>query len=200
VKQISEKNPDLVELRLDKVRNLHVLERIGKVKMFPLIATDKSNRETVEKEKMLLTAASSGFEYVDVDASSDTTSSLVQMAKAFGSKVITSFHDYSGTPALGDLKEILRSEEKGPGDLFKIVTTAQHPRDNLTVLELLESKPPDTKLVSFAMGSLGVPSRVLSPLFGAEFTFAALSDNSATADGQLSIDKLRGAWQSLGLQ
>jgi 3-dehydroquinate dehydratase type I len=200
VKRIFEKTPDLVEFRLDRVRDLHVLERIGKMKTFPAIATDKSNRGSVEKEKTLLTAAASGFEYIDVDATSATTSGLVHRAKAFGSKVIASFHDYSGTPALGDLKEILRSEQKGPGDLFKIVTTAQHPRDNLTVLGLLESKPPDTKLISFAMGSLGVPSRVLSPLFGAEFTFAALSDNSATADGQLSIDKLRGAWQSLGLQ
>ncbi len=200
IERISEKSPDLVEFRLDSVRDADVVERIGKVKPFPAIATDKSNRESIEREKVLLTAAASGFEYVDIDAAYPSTSTLVPQAHDCGSKVIISFHDYFGTPTLSDLQGILMSERKSRGDLFKIVTTARHPRDNLTVLGFLESKPANTKLVSFAMGSIGVPSRVLSPLFGAEFTFAALTDDSATADGQLSIDRLRDAWQSLGVQ
>ena len=198
--QISVKNPDLVEFRLDRVQNTDVVKRIGKVKRFPAIATDKSNKESKEKEKTLLIAAESGFDYVDVDAAAASTSTIVDKAKTSGSKVIISSHDYSGTPSLSVLREVLRSEQKINGDLFKIVTTARHPRDNLTVLEFLASKPQNIKLVSFAMGSMGVPSRVLSPIFGAEFTFAALSDNSATADGQLGIDRLRDAWQSLGIQ
>jgi 3-dehydroquinate dehydratase-1 len=200
VGRVSKKSPDLVEFRLDKTRNPDIVERIGKLKSFQSIATDKSNRAAKDKETMLLTAAENGFDYVDVDSAAASTSTIVQKARDRGSKVIVSFHDHSGTPSQNDLQEVLRSEQKSHGDLFKIVTTARYPRDNLAVLGFLESKPVDTKLVSFAMGSLGVPSRVLCPLFGAEFTFAALSDDSATADGQLSIDRLRDAWQSLGLR
>ena len=48
-----------------------------------------------------------------------------------------------------------------------------------------------TPVVYFAIGKLGVPSRVISPIFGAEFTFAAMNEESRTAVGQLSIDDLR---------
>ena len=169
------------------------------MKPFQAIATDKSNRASADKEEILLAAAAGGFEYVDLDVASAPSNTAIEKAKACGAKVIVSYHDHVGTPTLGDLQQILLSERQSGGDVFKIVTTAQHPRDNLTVLWFLEKKPPNTKLVSFAMGPIGVPSRVLSPFFGAEFTFAALSDDSTTADGQLSIDTLRSVWQTLGL-
>ena len=83
--------------------------------------------------------------------------------------------------------------------MYKIVTTAKYPRDNLTVLNFVENNATTARLVSFAMGPLGIPSRVLSPLFGAEFTFASLGEQSRTAEGQLSIDNLRNVWQILGV-
>jgi 3-dehydroquinate dehydratase/shikimate dehydrogenase len=86
------------------------------------------------------------------------------------------------------------------GDVCKIVTTAVHPRDNLTILDFLERHSQSTRLVSFAMGSVGTPSRILSPLFGGEFTFASIDEKSTTAEGQLSIDHLRTVWQLLGIQ
>jgi 3-dehydroquinate dehydratase len=49
------------------------------------------------------------------------------------------------------------------------------------------------------MGKLGIASRVLSPFFGAEFTFASIDDQSKTAEGQMSIDDLRWVWKMLGL-
>jgi 3-dehydroquinate dehydratase type I len=81
----------------------------------------------------------------------------------------------------------------------KIVTAAKHPRDNLTILSFVESNASTSRLVSFAMGQIGIPSRVLATLYGAEFTFASLGEESQTAEGQLSIDNLRKVWQILGV-
>jgi 3-dehydroquinate dehydratase type I len=120
--------------------------------------------------------------------------------KSEGAEVILSFHDDSRTPPREELTKILEAEKKLGGDICKIVTTARQPRDNLTLLSFVENESANVRLVSFAMGTHGVPSRILSPWFGAEFTFAALSDKLKTAEGQLTIDELRSAWQILGLQ
>ena len=198
IKQIVTKKPDLVEFRLDKLREARLLEEIGHKKSFPAIATDKSNRGPLMTLELLSQAALAGFELVDVElASSEST---VRQLKSKGAEIILSFHDYSRTPSTRELMKVLNEERKAGGDICKIVTTANKAHDNLTILDFVEDEAANTRLVSFAMGTHGIPSRVLSPLFGAEFTFAAISHESGTADGQLSIDELRSAWQILGVQ
>jgi 3-dehydroquinate dehydratase len=49
------------------------------------------------------------------------------------------------------------------------------------------------------MGRLGIPSRVLSPIFGAYFTFASSSSGRETAAGQIPIDNLRALYKELGV-
>jgi len=168
------------------------------LKQYPAIATVKSKRDNLRK--FLLGAAYSGFEFVDVDLAASRASDIVKELKGAGTEVIVSFHDNSKTPKRKELMRILKAEIKAGGDVAKIVTTAVHEVDNLEVLNLLKDKPSDSRLVTFAMGRHGVPSRILSPLFGAEFTFASLNELSKTAEGQLTIDNLRSAWQLLGVQ
>jgi len=198
--RISSKKPDLVEFRTDNLSDPTILRAIAKrKKTFTSIATDKANRDATIRRRLLVSAATAGFEFVDVEFRPDDRSVLDEI-KACGAKAIISFHDYSRTPSLEGLYRILNAAKKMKGDIYKIVTTAVHPKDNLTILSFLEKKTKETKLVSFAMGPSGIPSRILSPLFGSEFTFAALDEESTTADGQLSIDNLRSAWDILGLQ
>jgi 3-dehydroquinate dehydratase-1 len=175
-----------------------MLRRITEKKSFPAIATDKSGRASTTQ--FLDEAAAAGFEFVDVDVSSDRAEPTVKQLKSHGVQVILSFHDYSKTPSSDQLRKVLDAERKVGGDVCKIVTTALLPRDNLTVLDFVGSEAERTRLVSFAMGARGIPSRILSPFFGAEFTFASLTEESKTAEGQLSIDNLRNAWQILGVQ
>jgi 3-dehydroquinate dehydratase len=47
------------------------------------------------------------------------------------------------------------------------------------------------------MGELGKTSRLLSPIFGAFFTFASLEKGSETAPGQISIKEMRTAYSLL---
>jgi 3-dehydroquinate dehydratase/shikimate dehydrogenase len=197
---ISQKKPDLVEFRLDNLNNFTLLEHIARKKSFPAIASDRSERDVALTKKMLMTAASSGFEYVDIDLHSTITESDIRRFKSAGSELIRSFHDFSKTPCSGKLDQVLDSQIKAGGDICKVVTTAVTLGDNLSILRFVEEKSPVTRLVSFAMGWYGVPSRILSPLFGSEFTFASLSEDSRTAEGQLTVDKLRSVWQILGVQ
>ena len=196
--QISTKKPDLLEIRMDKLEDRRILGQIFARKPSPLIATDRSDRDPSTKRERLIYAAGLGFEFIDLDLSNADTATVRQL-KSKGARIILSFHDYSRTPSANELTKVVKSLTARGSDICKIVTTARLPRDNLTILGFLAKEVAHAKLVSFAMGSLGVPSRILSPWFGAEFTFAALSSDSTTAEGQLTIEQLRGAWQALGL-
>ena len=199
MEQISSKKPDLLEVRLDKLQDHRILKEIAAKKSFPLIATDRSDCALTSKIEKLTYAAGAGFDLVDLDLATSNASAIRQI-KSKDAKVILSSHNYSETPTRDQLIKILEAEEKSGCDICKIVTTARVPRDNLTVLGFVQSESAGARLVSFAMGMNGIPSRILSPWFGAEFTFASLSDESKTAEGQLTIDELRSAWQILGLR
>jgi 3-dehydroquinate dehydratase-1 len=200
IEQIASKKPDLVEFRLDKLHEPGLLEEIVHRKSFPVIATDKSDRGSIATSELLSHAAAAGFDLVDIELSAALSNHIVKKLKSHGSEVIVSFHDRSRTPSSEDLRKVLQAEKKAGGDLCKVVTTAVKPSDNLTILGFVEDESTSTRLVSFAMGPHGVPSRILSPWFGAEFTFAAISEESKTADGQLSVDTLRMVWQTLGIE
>ena len=198
MEQINSKKPDLVEFRLDQSTNPQILSKITEKKSFPAIATDRSGRASTPK--FLEEAAAAGFEFVDIDISSDHIEPRIKQLRSHDAQVILSSHDYSNTPSADQLRKILEAERKAGGDVCKIVTTALEARDNLTILDFVSTEAAQTRLVAFAMGSRGIPSRILSPYFGAEFTFASLTEESKTAEGQLSIDNLRNAWQILGIQ
>ena len=48
------------------------------------------------------------------------------------------------------------------------------------------------------MGEQGKVSRLLSPMFGAFFTFASLDQGNETAAGQMTIQEMRAAYDLLG--
>jgi 3-dehydroquinate dehydratase type I len=197
--RICVKRPDLVEFRTDRLHRFSILEDIAQKKKFPAIITDKTKRGLKDRN-VLLEATSAGFEFVDVDLFSDITGGELRKVRANGTELITSFHDSAATPSIDALRRVLSRAMKRGGNICKIVTTAKEPKDNLTILNFLEENSRKARLVSFAMGPIGIPSRILSPLFGSEFTFAALSEQSSTAPGQLSIDDLRHVWGLIGLQ
>ena len=87
------------------------------------------------------------------------------------------------------MKQIVNQQSKAGADICKVVTTARSFEDNLSVLQLI-SEFPKTKLVSFAMGPLGVTSRVLCPLVGGDFTYASIEKGKESAPGQITVRDL----------
>jgi 3-dehydroquinate dehydratase type I len=195
-----ESHPDFIELRLDCLETDCDLVVLAADRKTPLIATDKNPRTPAERRAILLNAAKSGFEYVDIDLNSPTLKGTVREIKASGAKCIVSFHDCNGTPNAAELTAVLKRQLGDGAEVCKIVTTAQKLEDNLTLLQFISQCAAEAKLVCFAMGELGKTSRLLSPVFGGVFTFASLERGGETAPGQMTLHEMRAAYELLGLE
>lgn len=196
---------DFIEVRLDRLKKYNKLSDIAKCSKVPLIATNRpiqqqgkfSGSETKRKQT-LLNAAKGDFEYVDLELSALGESITRKICDA-GAKLIVSFHDFNKTPSLPQMNKILEQEISSGADICKIVTMAKSIEDSLTTLNFVSKAHKRTKVVCFAMGPLGKPSRLLSPLFGAFFTIASLDRERETAPGQLTVQEMKLIYQTLGL-
>lgn len=206
IEKAEAKGANFIEVRLDGLKEQNKLADITHCSNTPLIATNRSTRckgkflgGESQRQKILLNAARSGFEYVDIELSTTKLKDVVYNLLEMGVKPIVSFHDFDGTPNSAQLNRILKKEIANKADVCKIVTTARSIGDNLTVLDFTSKACKDAKIVCFSMGELGKISRLLSPVFGAFFTIASLESGRETAEGQLSISDMRSTYKTLGL-
>jgi len=137
----------------------------------------------------ILERAAEVADYIDVELGADS-GRIRDAAHAKGGKLIISWHDFRKTPSLSNLSEVVARERKAGADVCKAIATARSFSDNTILLELVGSKAKEFPLVAFCMGELGIASRILSPLFGAAFTYACLEYGRESAAGQVSIDDL----------
>ena len=151
-----------------------------------------------ERQQTLLNAAKNGFEYVDVDLSSPKHKETIDKLKQLGAKPIVSYHKFDGALSVCEMEKVLEQEIASGASVCKIVTTAKKIEDNLAVLNFVSAMSSKAKLVCFCMGEQGKVSRLLSPMFGAFFTFASLEQGSETAAGQMTIQEMRAAYDLLG--
>jgi 3-dehydroquinate dehydratase/shikimate dehydrogenase len=115
-----------------------------------------------------------------------------------GPRRILSWHDINGTPL--DLAERVRPLLGAPDvDLVKIVTFAELAGDNLRIRDLLRGAPRG-RVIAFAMGAKGTPSRILAARWGSAATFAPRRGAPDSAPGQVSIEDLDEVyhWRTIG--
>ncbi|MGD0645124.1 MAG: type I 3-dehydroquinate dehydratase [Candidatus Bathyarchaeia archaeon] len=207
--KIAEKaKADLIEVRLDCIETSRPdLTDLVKSAKIPLIATNKLPSEKgyfagteAERQQTLFNAAENGFEYIDVDLSSPNPKETINKLKVLGAKPIVSFHKFDGALSVPEMKIVLEQEIAIGADVCKIIVTAKKNEDNLTALNFVSTVTSKAKLVCFCMGELGKLSRLLSPMFGAFFTFASLQEGSETAAGQMTIQEMRAAYDLLELK
>ena len=207
IEKAEAQHADLIEIRLDSLKNHDRIAEIPRCSKTPLIATNKpmknhgkfSGSET-ERQKILLDAARNGFTYVDVDLGTPKQTELISSLHEAGAKVIVSFHDFELTPPISKLGKVLDEEVALGADVCKIITTARTVKDNVITLNFVSEASKKVKLVCFAMGELGHHSRLVSPVFGAFFTFASLDEKRKTAKGQLTIQEMHNAYEARGLK
>lgn len=207
IEQAEKTKVDFIEVRLDCLEISRKLSDFSASTKIPLIATNKLQSEKgffagteTERQQTLLNAAKNGFEYVDVDLSSPKHKETISKIKLLGAKPIVSFHKFDGTLNVSAMEKILDEEISSGAYICKIVTTAKQIEDNLPALSFVSFASSKAKLVCFCMGEHGKISRLLSPLFGAYFTFASLEQGSGTAAGQMSISEMRAAYTLLGIK
>ena len=196
---------DLVEVRLDRLNNYQGLSKVAGAVEIPVVATNRPvsqkgsfARSESERLSLLMDAVEGGADYVDIESSTNNLDQVIETFRKTSAKIILSHHDHSRTPKLSELKSTLAKLQKSKSDIYKIVTTARSPEDNLTILSLLKTSHKTNPLVSFAMGQPGVWSRLLAPFYGAHFTYASLERGLETAAGQPSISELRRIYQMVG--
>ena len=184
-----EQGARLVELRLDYIRGEVNLKRLITDRPCPVVISCRRERDggkwpgSEEQRLMLLrTAIAEGVEYVDLEE--DVAGSIPRFGKT---KRIVSHHDFRKTP--DGLDTIHNRLSQLDPDVVKICTMANHPHDNLRILEL--TRKSEVPMVGICMGDIGTPSRILAGKFGAPFTYATFHHERTLAPGQLSFDQMQ---------
>ncbi|MDI9643843.1 MAG: type I 3-dehydroquinate dehydratase [Candidatus Verstraetearchaeota archaeon] len=189
---------DLVELRLDTLEGLDA-EKVREVLRMtsslgiPRIATVMPRSlfggftgGPAERGRLILEAADQA-EYVDVGAELGTLLPEVLGRATKKAEVVLSWHP----ERVLTLAEAKKFVEAWPGcSVYKVAMPAKNAEDNIRALELSLALGGVRRIV-FCHGRGGKASRILSPLFGAEWVYASLRAGRETAPGQLGIADLR---------
>lgn len=113
----------------------------------------------------------------------------MEIAKEFNVETIISYHDYHSTPDFITLQRRLDEAINAEADIAKICTTAHTDVDNGTMLRFVKENRklnPEKRLMAWAMGEYGTPSRYLN---NGEMVFASVGEPSAP--GQLPLPEVR---------
>jgi 3-dehydroquinate dehydratase/shikimate dehydrogenase len=154
-----------------------------------------------ERLDILRTAAASGATFVDVDYRLS-----LELGEVRGEGTchrIVSRHETESTPA--DLEEFTEEVRAVlyEGDLIKVVTHAERCEDGLRMLRFVRET--GGGMIGFCSGEAGSFTRVLAPIFGSPFTYAAPAEIPgeppavATAPGQVRVNDLRALFPPGGI-
>ena len=191
----------LYEVRMDLVGS--DWPRVAAALALPWIACNRlasqgggCHSEEPERLDSLKRAIDLGAAFVDIEMTAPDVRAFVSSVKG-SVRVLVSHHDFELTETEDSLVNIVERERALGADVCKVVTTARSTEDCVTMVRLvrrLQAEP----IVAFAMGHLGMASRVLSPLAGAMFTYASLSVGREAAPGQLTVGALRALYDAIG--
>jgi len=192
---------DLFEVRIDLIGD--GWQQLAKQLKKPWVACNRSADELgkwqgdeARRIEELLKAVELGADIVDIELGTRNLGEAIKQIKK-RAKCLLSLHELEGTPPLDKMREVVQRELEAGADICKVATTAQRFEDNLTVLQLITDFP-ETKVVSSAMGPLGIMSRILCPLVGGYFTYASVEKGRESAPGQLTVKDLRQIYQMVG--
>jgi len=219
-----EKSPDLIELRFDYINEAELIthsllkELVSIIPLkIPKIFTFRRKQEggqyhlnANDRLEVLKRLIEVKPEYLDIEINSESVvlKDIIDLAYNNKVKLIFSYHDFEKSVSYEETAEILNKFDeklkvelsidldKINGSIFKIISTAQVFDDNVQVLNTCkELSRQDKKFVCFAMGEVGLLSRILCVKFGSLWTYGSLEEK--TAPGQIKIEKIREIHQLL---
>jgi 3-dehydroquinate dehydratase/shikimate dehydrogenase len=188
IKEAAKRGARLIEIRLDFLAKAPDYKRLLAERPCPLVATFRRPQDggrwggsEDERLMQLRQAIVAGFDWVDLETD------IADKVRRFGSvKRIISYHNMRETPA--DLEGIHARMCLQDPDVVKIAVRAQTPEDNLRVLKLLDK--PSKPTVTFCMGDMGMPSRILAAQHGAPFAYCAFNRERNIAPGLPSFEEM----------
>jgi 3-dehydroquinate dehydratase-1 len=182
---------DMIELRLDLIENdpVRALKNLKGATSLPVIATNRWIQEGgqfagSERERALILQKASNYaDYVDIELRAEFRDDLLEK---ISKPAIISYHNFSRSPPIEELRSILGEISKTKAEIAKIAVTPKTLKDNLSILNFLIEV--DRPLCMIAMGDLGKHLRVISAFYGSVLTFGYVSQ--PTAPGQMSVSEL----------
>ena len=205
IKSIKEIEPlvDLFELRIDLVGD--AWQEVAKELKKPWIACNRTPEEggqwkdsEARRIERLLHAIELGASIVDIELATKNLENIVSAVKKRAGCLIST-HDFERTPTVEEIKAVISRQLKAGADISKVVTTARVIGDNWTLLQAISAFP-GSQIVSFAMGPLGVLSRVLAPVAGGYFTYASIETGKESAPGQITVKELINLYEMMGAE
>lgn len=187
---------DIVEIRLDLIRpdaapwveHAKAIEAQG----FPVVVTVRLASEGGQwtqadaTRRPLFETALEHLSAVDIELRSPSLAEVSAAARRRQRAVIVSHHDFVGTPALPELRQIVL-RAAGHGTVVKIATVVTTEEDVATLRGLLAEKCA-VSLCVLGMGPLGPETRVEFPKLGSCLTYGYL--DVPVAPGQVSAREL----------
>ncbi|MEM3160870.1 MAG: type I 3-dehydroquinate dehydratase [Nitrososphaera sp.] len=197
MKKAFEAGADFVEVRFDFLKPGEVMaavDIIGEDRgrcVFTLRSVAQGGKFSgTEEERMRLLRKLAEAKPMLVDVELDTlkvNDNLADYLELASIPTLVSWHDFEKTPPNEELSSIL-TEMRIFSTYVKVVTTAKSVDDSLRLMALYEGALGLHPII-FAMGEAGVLTRVMSALYGAPYTYAAL--DRAVAPGQLTLAQMR---------
>ena len=186
---------DVVEVRLDQMpeekdwlNQCNMIQRAG----LPVILTVRHQSEggkwagPEDRRLDLYRQALAEVAAVDVEYKSAIAKQVAEAAKSLGKAAIISFHDFSQTPPLAELKTVVAKAQVFAG-MVKI-TTMTKKQEDVHVLQQLLKEGCDVPLCVMGMGELGAQTRVSLARAGSCLVYGYL--DKPMAPGQLSAAEL----------
>ncbi len=192
---------DLAEVWLDQVKDLD-LKTLIEASPMPLICVYKRAEEGgnligayKHQAKYLINACKYGAAYIDIPLYMPKNLSKKIVQEKGRTRVIISHHNFEKTVSWNILNKKAEEIKKRGADIVKIATKSRFMEDTFNII-LLAKKLKKEKIphILIAMGPKGMISRTQSKELGNAIMFAPLTKEEATAEGQLTVDELKKAW------
>ena len=153
-------------------------------------------------ERRLVRAIEAGARYVDVEMEvpKQMSKRVRNAAHENGTVFIRSYHDFTGTGSVEELRDMVKKCRYHGADVVKLVTMAHSQEDVERVMSLYSwcsteasggvEALADGGLIAFCMGEAGKQSRIDCLKYGSPYTYAALTTEEAAAPGQWPADEM----------
>jgi 3-dehydroquinate dehydratase type I len=133
--------------------------------------------------------------YLDLDISETPAIDYLKKNK-ISIKTIISFHDYKETPA--NLAQVVKLMDRLKPTIYKIATKCDNETDAIKLLLLQQNlKMHKKRHIVLGMGNFGKITRIFGTAWGNELIYAPVTEQDASAPGQLTKQALEKIYQEI---
>lgn len=210
IANVSSKNPDIIEWRVDYFQDIHDFEKVVAVAQtlkevshdIPILLTLRSvveggNPTSLSKaeivELFVHMCKTSFIDLIDYEINNpdEDIRQIKGTALEHEKCLILSYHDYSKTPSNKELQNILKRAQSLGADLAKI---AVMPNDHGDVIRLLDvtnqaKEVLQIPVATMSLHGIGAISRMVGWIFGSKIIYTVGANSSAP--GQIPIEEMQ---------